>query len=315
MYRLGPFQLDPRAHELRRNGVRAKIQEQSFVVLLKLVERAGELVTRADLQKAVWPADTFVDFEVGLNKIVKQLRQVLGDSADVPVFVETVPKLGYRFIGKLESQAEAGTEQKQTEADSRVELDDGTNAKARWAAIALVAATVVVAIAILALRKPEAVPPSAPEILPLTGIQGAQDSPAFSPDGNQVAFSVFHAGDKSGIYTTLIGGEKPLQLTNVPGDCCPAWSPDGRSIAFSRENGSDFAIYITSALGGTPRLVYQPRQRDDLAVVGDNPFVSWSPDGKSLALSAMLEPSGPRVLATVSLADGSLHPFTSPPPS
>src|SRR5258708_2085511 len=101
MYRFGPFQLDLRSHELRRDQARLKIPEQCFTVLLKLVERPGDLVTREELRKAVWPAETFVDFDTGLNKIVKQLRQILGDSVDAPTYIETVPKLGYRFVAPL----------------------------------------------------------------------------------------------------------------------------------------------------------------------------------------------------------------------
>src|SRR6266852_8652639 len=103
MYRFGAFEIDPRAHELRRTGVRVKVQEQPFVVLLKLLERPGQLVTREELRSAIWPADTFVDFDTGLNTIIMRLREVLRDSAEAPQFIETVPKLGYRFIAPVES--------------------------------------------------------------------------------------------------------------------------------------------------------------------------------------------------------------------
>src|SRR6266849_5547139 len=101
MYRFGAYQFDPNTHELRRSGIRIKIQEQPFVVLLKLLERPGELVTREELRLAIWPADTFVDFDTGLNTIIMRLREVLRDSAEVPLFIETVPKLGYRFIAAV----------------------------------------------------------------------------------------------------------------------------------------------------------------------------------------------------------------------
>ena len=102
MYRFGSFQLDPREHELRRGGIRIKIQEQSFTALLKLLERPGQLVSRDDLRNAIWKADTFVDFDIGLNKVIKQLREVLGDPAESPIFIQTAPKLGYRFIAPVE---------------------------------------------------------------------------------------------------------------------------------------------------------------------------------------------------------------------
>jgi len=102
MYRFGAFQVDPRAHELRKSGIRVKIQDQSFIVLLKLLEHPGESVSREELRAALWPADTFVDFDTGLNTVIKRLREVLRDSAEDPLFIETIPKLGYRFIASVE---------------------------------------------------------------------------------------------------------------------------------------------------------------------------------------------------------------------
>src|SRR5215469_16727114 len=100
-YRFGAFDLDPYSGELRRNGTKLKLQEQPLQVLLKLLESPGTLVTREELHSALWPADTFVDFDTGLNSAIKRLREVLGDSADVPRFIETVPRRGYRFIAPL----------------------------------------------------------------------------------------------------------------------------------------------------------------------------------------------------------------------
>src|SRR5215813_9358553 len=101
-YRFGMFELDTRSAELRRNGVKLRLQEQPFVVLRKLLETAGVLVTREELQSALWPADTFVDFDTSLNTTIKRLREALGDSADVPVFIETIPRRGYRFLAPVQ---------------------------------------------------------------------------------------------------------------------------------------------------------------------------------------------------------------------
>ena len=101
-YRFGTFELDTRSAELRRNGVKLRLQEQPFVVLRKLLETAGVLVTREELQGALWPADTYVDFDTSLNTTIKRLREVLGDSADVPVFIETIPRRGYRFLAPVQ---------------------------------------------------------------------------------------------------------------------------------------------------------------------------------------------------------------------
>jgi len=101
-YRFGTFELDAWSGELRRNGGKLRLQEQPFVVLRKLLESEGALVTREELHKALWPADTFVDFDTSLNTAIKRLREVLGDSADVPVFIETVPRRGYRFLAPVQ---------------------------------------------------------------------------------------------------------------------------------------------------------------------------------------------------------------------
>ena len=103
IYRFGNFEVDTRSGELRRNGARVKLQEQPLQVLIKLVEHAGEVVGREQLRSTLWAADTFVDFDTGLNTAIKRLRETLGDSADRPTFIETVPKRGYRFIAPVVS--------------------------------------------------------------------------------------------------------------------------------------------------------------------------------------------------------------------
>ena len=102
IYRFGMFELDSRSAELRRNGSRLKIQEQPLQVLLKLLEHPGEVVSREELRASLWPADTFVDFETGLNTVIKRLRETLGDSAETPIFIETIPRRGYRFVGTVD---------------------------------------------------------------------------------------------------------------------------------------------------------------------------------------------------------------------
>ncbi len=99
--RFGAFEVDLRAGELRRKGLQVKLQEQPFQVLAMLLERVGEVVTREELQTKLWPADTIVDFDHGLNKAINKIRKALGDSAENPRFVETVARRGYRFIADV----------------------------------------------------------------------------------------------------------------------------------------------------------------------------------------------------------------------
>ena len=104
--RFGVFELDLRSGELRKHGLRIRLQEQPFQVLAMLLEHPGEVVTREELQKKLWPADTFVDFDHGLNKAINKLREALGDSAESPRFVETVARRGYRFLAEAKKTAE-----------------------------------------------------------------------------------------------------------------------------------------------------------------------------------------------------------------
>ena len=102
-FRFGIFEVDVASGELRRDGVRIKLQEQPFQVLAALIERPGEVVAREDLQKRLWPGDVNIDFDRGLNKAINRLREALGDDADHPTFIETLPHRGYRFLASLDA--------------------------------------------------------------------------------------------------------------------------------------------------------------------------------------------------------------------
>jgi TolB-like protein/DNA-binding winged helix-turn-helix (wHTH) protein/Tfp pilus assembly protein PilF len=99
--RFGVFDVDRQAGELRKTGLRVKLQQQPFQVLMVLLERPGQVVTREELRQRLWPADTFVDFDLSLNSALKKLRYALGDVADSPTFIETIPRRGYRFIAAV----------------------------------------------------------------------------------------------------------------------------------------------------------------------------------------------------------------------
>src|SRR5919109_648721 len=99
--RFGVFELDTESGELRRHGLKIRLPDQSFQVLRVLLSRPGAVVTREELRAALWTAETFVDFDVGLNSAVRRLRDALEDSAESPRFIETLPRRGYRFIGSV----------------------------------------------------------------------------------------------------------------------------------------------------------------------------------------------------------------------
>ena len=102
VFRFGPFTVDPHLGELRKHDTRIRLQEQPFQVLTMLLERPGDLVTREELRERLWPADTFVDFDHGLNAAINRLRERLGDSAEKPRYIETIPRRGYRFLAPVE---------------------------------------------------------------------------------------------------------------------------------------------------------------------------------------------------------------------
>jgi cholera toxin transcriptional activator len=105
LFRFGVFEVDTASGELRKSGVRLRLQDQPFQVLVLLLDRAGEIVTREELRQKLWPADTFVDFGHSLNTIINKLREVLSDSASNPRFIETLAKRGYRFLPTVETVA------------------------------------------------------------------------------------------------------------------------------------------------------------------------------------------------------------------
>jgi len=99
--RFGPFDVDLRTGELRKKGFKVRLQDKPFQILAALLERPGDLVTREELQRRLWPGDTFVDFDNGLNTALNKLRESLGDSAGKPQYIETFPRRGYRFMAQV----------------------------------------------------------------------------------------------------------------------------------------------------------------------------------------------------------------------
>src|SRR6476660_5111682 len=103
LFRFGPFELDVRASELRKHGVRIKLREQSVQILLMLLNQPGEVVLREEIRLRLWPNNTIVEFDHGINAAIQKLRDALGESADKPRYIETVARRGYRFLGEVEA--------------------------------------------------------------------------------------------------------------------------------------------------------------------------------------------------------------------
>lgn len=133
--RFGTFELDVRRGELREGDRVVLLQEQPFRILLMLVERDGEIVTREEIQKQLWPDDTVVEFDQSINAAIKKLRKALGDSADEPTYIRTVAKQGYRLMVSVERVRENGTVNAATPAEQTVSAKISRGAHSRWAVV------------------------------------------------------------------------------------------------------------------------------------------------------------------------------------
>jgi Tol biopolymer transport system component/DNA-binding winged helix-turn-helix (wHTH) protein len=244
MYRFGAFQVDPHGHELRLDGIRVKIQEQSFTALLKLLEHPGELVTREDLTKAIWPADTFVDFDVGLNKVINRLREVLGDSADAPTLIETAPKLGYRFIAPVESFDRERTEK--------------VRGRPRYHLLVILGA-VVVTVGALAVWKTVLRAPTAPRILRfirLTNDSQAKPGP-MATDGSRIYFNEVLPGPRKLIFQVSTKGGEAVPLTvQLKQPEVLDLSKDGTELLVANSEEPPLtSLWVQPVAGGSPRRV------------------------------------------------------------
>ena len=283
------FQVDLRAGELLCNGHRIRLQAQPFQLLALLLLNAGEVVSRDEICRDLWPANTFVDFEHSLAAAVNKIREALGDSSDNPKYIETLPKRGYRFIGKI--SPEPPVVMVVPGAQESVELAPVPAAKARHgrkSTLGVVAVTVVVAATVAFVwlsREPDDSQPLT--VVPFTSYPGLETAPSFSPDGSRIAFSWDNGtSNRPGrpgydLYVKAIGSETVLRLTNHPSDWISStWSPDGTQIAFHRLAIDDNGIYVVPALGGPARKLVATHAPYDLVAP-----LSWSPDGKWIAFA------------------------------
>lgn len=306
LFQFGVFEFDAAKGELRKQNTLIKLQPQPARLLRLLIENAGAIVNREQIQQSVWGADTIVDFELGVNRCIRQLRAALLDDAAAPLYIKTFPRIGYSFVAPLRTVSARLPE-------APIPSDGGTRLSRRVpraASLALAAGLTIGAGFWLWNTRHGPGMARDLEAVPLTSYLGIEFSPAFSPDGRQVAFVWNGNGqDNFDIYTTLIGSARSVRLTGNPAvDYSPAWSPDGRSIAFCRGTETPGgAVWIIPAIGGAERKLL------DLATaaVPEVRSISWSPDGKWLAVSDTFQHRN-RSLALVDVNSGRALQITHP---
>jgi DNA-binding winged helix-turn-helix (wHTH) protein/Tol biopolymer transport system component len=307
----GLFEADLSSGELCKRGRLLHLQDQPFRILSLLLERSGELVSREEIRQKLWPDGTFVDFDEGIDTALKKLRHALGDSADNPIFVETVPRRGYRFIAPIRHQgpiAEAlagesvpavthgATETPSSvpgDADIPASVTSAGTGKAkslRYAASAVVVLLVFITVAVRVRNRQslQARPELKLRQLTINSIENPVTSGAISPDGKYLAFV-----DAKGMHIQLVEtGEgltiaqpESLKGVNVSWEIlASAWYPDSaRFLANAHPAGLDpdrwtsetSSTWVVSVLGGAPRKL-----RDKA--------IAWSvsPDGSAIAFGA-----------------------------
>jgi DNA-binding winged helix-turn-helix (wHTH) protein len=255
----GLFELDLKAGQLSRNGTKLPLPQQPLQLLAVLLERPGEVITREELRQRLWSSDVFVDFDHGLNKSIQKLRDALGDSATSPRYIQTIPRVGYRFIAPVRNgtrplEVEPGLPFTHRPPDPPAAGPAATVAarqRLRWWFLAA-AACAIIAIVGMAVHFFFHVHPSVIQYTQLTDFTDSATSPALSPDGHILAFirgdSDFMSADQ--IYAKVLPNGEAIRLTNDPRVKYDlAFSPDGSQIAYTVMKPPYFSTYTVSVLG------------------------------------------------------------------
>ena len=301
--RFGDFELDVRTGELRNGDSRLTLPDQPLHALTALLERPGELVTRDELRQRLWPTDTFVDFEHGLNAVVKRLRDVLGDSAEAPRFIETIPRRGYRFIASV-SSVNGGqvvlvqSESLSAEPGPDVVAEQPPPARANRARRVRLVSVIVVAagvlMALFAFRR-ELPPPIVTKITQLT-TDGENKTGVLVTDGLRLYF-IQHVNNERRIAQVSVSGGETIHVPvpfAKPG--LDDISQDGSGLFVgSYEGPGPYPYWVVPLPGGSARPLGELRSHD----------VHPTPDGRQIAYAtnsdlfiANSDGSGPRKLAS-----------------
>ena len=270
---------------LRKNGVRIKLQELPFRVLVELLANAGRLVTREELQKKLWPADTFVDFEVGLNTAIRKVRQALGDDADHPRYIETTAKRGYTFLCPVDEIVTAPVPEKPSPPDPVATeppqpatphpAPTALNHRARYLLVAAFSALAALAIVAITMQGRWRTSQTASLVLEKRVTANPAEAPiraaVVSPDGKYLAYA-----DTTGLYLRQMdsGETRPLSLPRDFNASPSGWFPDSTHLLVTLRDRSETkaSIWKISILGGIPQMLLDSAEDGRV-----------SPDGSQIA--------------------------------
>jgi len=341
--RFGVFEVDLRAGELRRNGIKVKLQEQPLQVLAALLDQPGEIVSREQLRNRLWPADTFVDFDHSLNAAIRRLRDALGDSAENPTFVETVARRGYRFLAPVSEIPPNGHGPVPVERAVPAPVAAAPRSHRRWLAALIAAVLLLLAGLVIGFHisqraeapgrttrltaNPSGDPVRCAAIsrdgrhlafaddtgFYLRQVDTAETHPIALPEGMEATF-ISWVPDNDHVVVALGSPDGPLSLweISVVGGSArkiidkgsqPSVSPDGKQIAFVSGPPLHERIWLTGMFGEAPHEL--------LGKDGDLfGTISWSPDGRKIAYTTARYTYGygtKGMIAVADLSDASLH--------
>jgi Tol biopolymer transport system component/DNA-binding winged helix-turn-helix (wHTH) protein len=266
----GPFEYDDTSGRLTKYGIRLRSQGKPLQILSLLLKRSGEIISREELQRHLWKDTTFVDFEQGLNSAVNKLRQMLGDSADQPRYVETLPGLGYRFIAPVRLASAKSFLELASPAPLRIEPKPGKQPRPWPPFVAGAALAVMLGGGYwLAMAKHPKEPIDPPKltklaVLPPDGfaLEGAasRQSFALSPDGARLAFTAMDSSGKFSVFLRDFDSLEPRFVPGSEGAHTIFWPPDGRSL------------YLTAK----GKLLRTPLEGDAHVLLADSPSFLFS---------------------------------------
>ena len=294
---VGAWLVQPSLGRVSLEGRTVQVRPKVMDVLVYLAGSHGRVISKDTLLNDVWGTEAIS--ESALTRTIAELRSALGDDPEQPLFLETIPKRGYRLIAPVSAVAEA---------------QEGRSRRRRVAMLLLTASGVLIsaAMALVIFKMAPSEATGVPLVRPLTTWPGEEGQPCFSPDGKRLAF-VWNGGtdDNFDIYVKRIGDDSLARLTtDGQPDRSPAWSPDGRAIAFVRASNSGAALLLVPASGGTERLVANLRR---ISVPVRLRILDWSADGRALLVVDQDSPGKPFQIVRISIDTGERTQLTSPP--